>query len=81
MNELAASIPIDSNGLLIYPFGNGAERILKNGNPGSWFAGLDFNRHQKEHILRASQEGIIYSMNYGFYIMKQGRSAFLQDAL
>lgn len=71
MNELAASIPIGSDGLYIYPFGNGAERILKNGNPGSWFAGLDFNRHQKAHILRASQEGIVFSMNYGFDIMKQ----------
>lgn len=71
MNELAATIPIGSDGLYIYPFGNGAERILKNGNPGSWFAGLDFNRHHKAHILRASQEGIVFSMNYGFDIMKQ----------
>lgn len=71
MNELAATIPVGSDDLLIYPFGNGSERILKNNNPGSWFTGLNFNRHQIAHLLRASQEGIVYSMNYGFDIMKQ----------
>ena len=30
MNQLAAQAPIGSNGLLVMPFGNGAERMLKN---------------------------------------------------
>ena len=71
MNDLAATVPIGSDGLLLYPFGNGSERILKNKNPGSWFTGLNFNRHQLSHLLRASQEGIVFSMNYGFDIMKE----------
>lgn len=71
MNSLAKSIPVGSDGLSIFPFGNGAERIFENQNPGSIFYGLDFNRHQTSHILRAAQEGIVYSMNYGFGIMKK----------
>tara|TARA_R100001143_G_scaffold63515_2_gene71239 strand:- start:31310 stop:32824 length:1515 start_codon:yes stop_codon:yes gene_type:complete len=71
MNNIASSIPIGSDGLSIFPFGNGAERIFENQNPGSIFYGLDFNRHQSSHILRAAQEGIVFSMNYGFEIMKK----------
>lgn len=71
MNRSAASIPVGSDGLTIFPFGNGSERIFENQNPGSVFYGLDFNRHQTFHILRAAQEGIVFSMNYGFEIMKK----------
>lgn len=71
MNQKAVSVPIGSDGLSIFPFGNGAERIFENQNPGSVFSGLDFNRHQTSHILRAAQEGIVFSMNYGFDIMKK----------
>lgn len=70
MNRRAATVPIGSDNLSIFPFGNGSERIFENRNPGSMFYGLDFNRHQTSHILRAAQEGIVYSMNYGFEIMK-----------
>lgn len=71
MNRRAATVPIGSGGLSIFPFGNGSERILENKNPGAAFVGLDFNRHNSEHILRAAQEGIVFSMNYGFEIMKK----------
>ncbi len=71
MNQKAAAVPIGSDGLTIFPFGNGSERILENQNPGAAFVGLDFNRHQSAHIMRAAQEGIVFSMNYGFEIMKQ----------
>ncbi len=71
MNELAEMAPIGSDGVTILPFGNGAERILENRNLGSGIQGLDFNRHNRTHILRAAQEGIVFSMNYGFDIMKK----------
>ncbi|MBT3385245.1 MAG: carbohydrate kinase [Prolixibacteraceae bacterium] len=70
MNELAASVPIGSEGLNILPFGNGAERVLNNKNTGSMLNGINFNIHQKGHLLRAAQEGIVFSFNYGMEIMK-----------
>jgi len=70
MNDLAAASPIGSKGLSILPFGNGAERVLNNKNIGSVFTGLNFNIHQKGEMLRAAQEGIVFSFKYGMDIMK-----------
>ena len=70
MNALAAVVPVGSNGLSILPFGNGAERVLNNKNIGSIFSGINFNIHQKGHLLRAAQEGIVFSFKYGMEIME-----------
>ena len=70
MNELASVAPIGSAGLSILPFGNGAERVLNNKNIGSVFSGINFNIHQKGHLLRAAQEGIVFSFKYGMDIMQ-----------
>ena len=70
MNTMAASVPVGSEGLSILPFGNGAERVLNNKNTGSVFSGLNFNIHQKGHLLRAAQEGIVFSFKYGMDIMQ-----------
>lgn len=70
MNKLAAEIPIGAEGLSILPFGNGAERVLNNKNIGSVFSGVNFNMHQKGHVLRAAQEGIVFSFKYGMDIMQ-----------
>ncbi len=70
LNKIAAKAPVGSDGLLFMPFGNGAERILANRNPGSMIFGLDFNRHRIEHVLRASQEGIVFALRYGMKIMR-----------
>lgn len=69
MNELAASVPVGAEGLSIIPFGNGAERVLCNENPGASVHGINFNIHTKAHMLRAAQEGIAYSFMYGMEIM------------
>lgn len=69
MNKIAASAPIGADGLLCYPFGNGAERVLKNQDPGSTIKNLQFNRHDKSHLARAAQEGIVFSLFYGIEIM------------
>lgn len=71
INKKAAEIKIGSEGLLVYPFGNGAERVLENKNPGASFKKLDFNIHHQGHIARAAQEGIVFSLFYGINIMKQ----------
>ncbi|MCF8222038.1 MAG: carbohydrate kinase [Bacteroidales bacterium] len=70
MNVLAGKIDPGSNGLQIYPFGNGAERILDNRNTGARITNLDFNIHNRSHMFRAAQEGIVYAMNYGLQVMK-----------
>lgn len=65
MNDEAATVPIGSDGLLMYPFGNGAERVLGNKNPKASMKGLEFNIHTQAHLLRAAQEGIAFSFKYG----------------
>lgn len=69
MNELTANIPIGSEGLSVIPFGNGAERVLENKETGCSIHGINFNKHNKGHIIRAAQEGIVFSFCYGMEIM------------
>ena len=70
MNDLAAKAPIGSAGLSVLPFGNGAERMLGNREINCSIRGLNFNVHSKHHIVRAAQEGIVFSFKYGIDIME-----------
>ncbi len=70
MNDLAAQAPIGSAGVSIMPFGNGAERMLQNREAGCSVHGVNFNIHGKQHLLRAAQEGIVFSFKYGIEIMQ-----------
>ena len=70
MNAMAAEVPIGSKGLSILPFGNGAERVLENKNPGATFSGINFNIHGMPHLFRAAQEGIVFSFKYGMEVME-----------
>jgi xylulokinase len=70
MNELAAQAPIGAEGLTFLPFGNGAERILRNRPGTANLLGLSFNQHTPAHVLRAAQEGIVFALNYGLDIMR-----------
>jgi xylulokinase len=71
MNEQAAEVPIGSEGICILPFGNGPERVLGNRNIGAHIQQIDFNHHRNPHLMRAAQEGIVFSLNYGLQVMKQ----------
>jgi len=71
MNDLAAHAPIGSEGVCIMPFGNGAERVLENKELGCSIHGLNFNKHSRAHLVRAAQEGIVFSFCYGMEIMGQ----------
>jgi xylulokinase len=71
INEIGASAPIGSDGLVVLPFGNGAERVLENRNINASFLGLNFNRHGQPHILRAAQEGIVFALKYGFDVLQE----------
>jgi xylulokinase len=70
MNDLGAQAPIGSAGLAILPFGNGAERMLGNADRGAELSGINFNIHDRRHLLRAAQEGIVFSFKYGMDIMQ-----------
>lgn len=71
LNDLAAQVPIGSAGVSILPFGNGAERMLENRETGCSVCGLNFNLHDRRHVARAAQEGIVFAFKYGIDIMEQ----------
>jgi xylulokinase len=70
MNDMAASVPVGSLGVSIMPFGNGAERVLQNRQIECSLHGINFNIHNRNHIIRAAQEGIVFSFMYGIEIME-----------
>jgi xylulokinase len=71
METLAASVSPGANGLRILPFGNGAERMLKNEGLGAQINNLQFNLHKRQHFFRAALEGIAFSFVYGMEILKE----------
>lgn len=71
MNEIASKVAIGSDGVSIIPFGNGAERVLRNQEVGCSIHGVNFIKHDKSHLIRAAQEGIVFSFCYGMEIMQQ----------
>lgn len=70
LNQLASRAPVGANNLLFYPFGNGAERILGNANPGANLKNLSLTTHSIEHVIRAAQEGIVFALIMGLQIMQ-----------
>lgn len=70
MNEAAATIPVGSDGLMILPFGNGAERMLNNKTIQAHIHNIDLNKHGNAHLFRAAQEGIAFAFRYGLDIMR-----------
>lgn len=71
LNVEASKIKAGSEGLLVFPFGNGAERMLNNMILGGSVLGLDFNKHDNAHLYRATQEGIAFAFRYGLDILKE----------
>ena len=71
MNYLAKESTIGANGVSIIPFGNGAERVLENADVNCSIHGVNFNIHDKKDLLRAAQEGIVFSYEYGLEVMRE----------
>ena len=69
LNNLSQQAPPGSLNLRFFPFGNGAERILENKNLKAQMSQLDFNVHDRSHLIRAAKEGIVFSMKYGLDII------------
>ncbi len=70
MNNLASSAGIGAEGLTFIPFGNGAERIMQNKEVGAHLLDLNLLKHDKKHMIRAAQEGIVSALTFGFRIMQ-----------
>lgn len=71
MNDLAGESSPGADGLVVLPYGNGAERTLGNRNLGASVHGLQLTTHSRSHLLRAGQEGIVYALKYGLDIMRE----------
>lgn len=71
MEKLAASVPVGSEGLLVIPFGNGAERMLNNTNVNAHLSNLQLNRHKRPHMYRAGLEGVAFAFAQGVNILKE----------
>jgi xylulokinase len=70
MNHKASKIAVGSDGVMVVPFGNGAERMLNNQNIGTHILNLNLNLHHNGHLYRAALEGIAFSFVYGMEILK-----------
>ncbi|MBL7725599.1 MAG: carbohydrate kinase [Chitinophagaceae bacterium] len=71
INDTAKLVQPGSEGLMILPFGNGAERMLKNKIVQSHIHNIDLNKHGQAHLFRAAQEGIAFAFRYGLDIMRE----------
>ena len=71
MNAEAAAAPAGADRLAILPFGNGAERTLGNQDLGASVHNLNFNVHNRSHLLRAAQEGIVFALRHGLDVMRE----------
>ncbi len=71
MNELASAASAGSDGAVVLPFGNGAERMLENRNIGAQILHVQFNTHSQAQLVRATHEGIAFAFNYGIGIMHE----------
>lgn len=71
MNTWAERSEIGARGISVVPFGNGTERILRNKELNCSMEGINFNIHTQADLIRAAQEGIVFSFQYGMEIMQQ----------
>ena len=70
INEMSEKIKPGSEGIIILPFGNGAERMLGNKTIHAHLNNINFNIHNAAHLYRAAQEGIAFAFRYGLDIMR-----------
>jgi xylulokinase len=70
LNARAANIPAGSEGLIVLPFGNGAERMFSDKEIGAHVARASYTLHTENHLIRAVQEGVAFSFKYGMDLMK-----------
>ena len=70
LNQMANEAPIGSNGLKVFPYGNGSERMLDNKIVNGHISNINFNIHDNNHMVRATLEGIAFALIYGIELLK-----------
>jgi len=69
LNARASAVGAGSGGLVVLPFGNGAERMFGDRDIGAQIIGASYTTHGEAHMLRAVQEGVAFSFKYGMDLM------------
>lgn len=82
-NRSIEDVPVGSGGLVLLPFGNGAERMLGGRDLGAHLIHLNHNIHSDAHLARAVLEGVAFAFKYGMEIMAEleMRPAVMRAAL
>jgi xylulokinase len=71
MNARGAEAPAGAGGLIVLPFGNGAERMFGDREIGAHASHASFTLHSDAHLIRAVQEGVAFSFKYGMDILTE----------
>lgn len=71
LNARAAQAPAGAGGLIVLPFGNGAERMFRDRDIGAHLSQVSFTLHSDAHLIRAVQEGVAFSFKYGMDILTE----------
>lgn len=69
MSEIAEKISAGSEGLLFLPYLNGERTPHNDPDAKAVFLGMTL-RHNKEHMIRSTMEGIVYSMKESYSIFQ-----------
>ncbi len=69
MSEIAENIPAGSEGVLFLPYLNGERTPHNDPDAKAVFLGMTL-RHNKEHLIRSTMEGIVYSMKESYSIFQ-----------
>jgi xylulokinase len=71
MERMASSVSVGSDGLCLLPFGNGAERMTEDQILHAHLTNLQYTRHTRAHLFRATLEGVAFSFVHGIQILKE----------
>lgn len=69
MTVQAERVPVGSEGLLFLPYLNGERTPHNDPDAKAVYLGMTL-RHQKEHLIRSTMEGIVYSMKESYAIFR-----------
>jgi len=71
LNKIAADAEIGSRVYYAIPMVMELSEVSGTKKYRGIFSGINFNIHTKGHLIRAAQEGIVFSFRYGLDIMQE----------
>ncbi len=78
-NEIAAQVPVGSEGLIFLPYMSGERSPIWDPNAKGVFYGLDFSK-TKAHMIRAAMEGVAFSLKHNLDISEE-QGAVVEELL